>query len=52
MTKEKITRNVEVCDQCHTAYYPNDGEVCMCPEPTEAQKQAEWHEKLTEGDCY
>lgn len=30
--KHDITRDIVTCPVCHTAYCPNDGEICLCPE--------------------
>lgn len=56
MTKEDITSECRRCKSCSTFFLPIEGdpnpEYCDTCGPLidEAQKQAEWHEKLVEGD--
>lgn len=49
--RESVLSHIIVCPVCHTSYI-EDYECCDCPKPMyeDAEKQAEWHDKLTELD--
>ena len=54
VTSEDVTGQIVRCRACDEPYMtePNDDGYCAsCLPPTEAEKQAKWHDAFIEGDC-
>lgn len=54
VTSENVTGQIVRCRACREPYMPpreDDGYCETCQPPADADKQAAWHESLTEGDC-